>query len=246
MVFRTRDAVELVRTPLAEMGTVTNDLIARRLVTRLCAEGRMFVDVGAHIGAVLSEVARHGQASRIAAFEAMPDKAAHLKRRFPGVEVHACAVSDAEGEATFYIDMASSGYSSLAPREAPAREIRVPVCTLDALLADADVDVMKIDVEGAELAVLRGAARLVDRCRPVIMFESAPGSVLGHTKEQMFEWFAARGYGILAPNRVAHTAPPMSLEAFLDSHEYPRRTTDFFAIPRERIEEIRAKARRIA
>ena len=77
------------------------------------------------------------------------------------------------------------------------------------------------------------------------MFESAPGEVLGYTKKDLWEWFQTHKYGIFLPNRLAHTAPPMSLEVFIDSHQYPRRSTNYFAVPIEKLVAVRDRARQI-
>lgn len=238
----TRNLIEILRTPRVALGTVVNDQLASTLMARLCREGETFVDVGAHIGSVIAEVKFHCPKARIVAFEAMPDKAASLARKFPGAIVHSCALADDEGQTVFYIDLKESGYSSLVRRHGESREITVDKKKLDTVLAGSEVHVMKIDVEGAELGVLRGADKLITRCQPIIMFESGPGDVLGYTKEQIFKWFADHHYGLHAPNRVAHTGGPMTLHGFLDSHEYPRRTTNYFAIPVDRFQEIRARA----
>ena len=243
---RGRGAVELLRAPKEELGTLANDQIAEQLVTRLCAPDRVFLDVGAHIGSIVAAVARHCPGARIVAVEAIPEKAMRLRRKFRRVEVHCCALAEREGEAAFFIDQARSGYSSLAAGgEGRVREIRVPLTRLDTLIPRADVDLVKIDVEGAELGVLRGAEALVAGARPVVMFESGPAEVLGYTKPAMWAWFAERDYEVVVPNRLAHTAPPLSLEGFVDSHHYPRRTTNYFAVPAERRAEVRARARKI-
>lgn len=236
-----RDTVSLLRAPRVELGMIANDQLALRMLVGLCREGDTFVDVGAHIGSVVAEVRRHCAKANIVAFEAIPEKVAVLRRKFPGVAIHSCALSDRDGEAVFYVDDRESGYSSLAER--PGHAIKVPMRRVDDLLEDAEL--IKIDVEGAELGVLRGAEKLIERCKPVIMFESGPGDVLGYTKQAMFDWFAARDYGLMAPNRLANTGGSMSAEGFLDSHEYPRRTTNYFAIPMSRFDEFRQRAKQV-
>jgi hypothetical protein len=118
-------------------------------------------------------------------------------------------------------------------------EITVAVKRLDALVSDPEV--VKIDVEGAELGVLRGCEKL--KSRPVYMFESAPHEVLGYTKAELWQWLDDHDYGIFLPNRLAHTAPPMSLEVFIDAHLYPRRATNYFGVPLERVDAVRERAR---
>ena len=239
LAMRSRSALEFWRTNREAIGTVANDQLAEFLVTRLCE--RSFIDVGAHIGSIIAEVQKHCPGVRITAFEPIPEKAIWLRDKFKDVEIVQCALADYEGETSFFINLAASGYSSLARSGAETKEIKVPVRRLDAVVDDADV--LKIDVEGAELGVLRGSEGL--KSRPIILFESAPNEVLGYTKPDLWRWFDAHRYGVFLPNRLAHTAPPMSLEVFIDSHQYPRHTTNYFAVPLEKVEAVRTKARRI-
>lgn len=235
-----RDIIELVRAPRVALGTTANDQLAPRLLAQLCRQNDVFVDVGAHIGSVIAEVLHNCPGARIVAFEAMPDKVAWLTRKFPTVTVHCCALSDGTGEAEFFVNLSQSGYSSLAEQEGRVRRIKVAMERMDDLLDRADI--IKIDVEGAELGVLQGAVQVIENCQPLIMFESGPYEVLGFTKEGIFNFFAERNYGLLAPNRLAHSGRVMTLDAFLDSHEYPRRTTNYFAVPMTRLDEFRFRA----
>lgn len=239
-----RDAIGVWRAPRVEVGSVVNDQIATRLAVAFCPAQGIFVDVGAHIGSVIADVQFRRPEARIVAFEAIPEKAAALRRKFPTIAVHEVALWDSEGEASFFVDDARSGYSSLHRQDA-TREIKVPTRRLDAILTDVAVDVIKIDVEGAELGVLRGAQGLLHAARPIVMFESGPEVRFGFAKEHMFELLAGHDYAMFAPNRLAHTGDAMSLDAFLDSHEYPRRTTNYFALPKERVDAIRAQARTV-
>ncbi len=238
-----RDRYHLLTSARESLGTLANDQLAGTIVTRLAAEGSTFVDVGAHIGSVIAQVKRHGPGAKLVAFEAIPEKAARLRAKFRDVRVECCALSDREGTASFFVDLAQSGYSSLAGGRDDIREIEVPLRRLDGF--GISPDIVKIDVEGAELGVLRGATAMLERCRPVIMFESAPEELLGYDKAGMWTLLDDRGYAIYVPNRLAHQAPGLTLEGFVDSHQYPRRTTNYFAVPVERRKEIRARARHI-
>lgn len=240
-----RDAYRFWQVPRVECGTLINDQLAIQLAVGLCPPTGTFVDIGAHIGSVFSDVHfRHPRAC-IVAFEAIPEKAAALQRKFPGFEVHNLALWDREGEASFFVDVEHSASSSLARGRPEAREILVQTRRLDSLFADRVADILKVDVEGAELGVFRGATDLISRSRPVIMFESGPGVAFDFTKEAMFSFFTDQDYALFAPNRLAHTGGRMTLDSFLDSHEYPRRTTNYFALPVERETHIREAARSI-
>jgi FkbM family methyltransferase len=247
-----RGAVELLRATylsLESIGTVANDHLATRLVTRLCLPGKGFIDVGAHVGSITSAVIDHDPSIKIYAIEPMAEKASHLRRRFPTVEVHQCALGDSHAEVPFFVNPVQSGYSSLRRLAAGGDAIATTVSLrkLDALISSNDIDVIKIDVEGAELGVLRGGNDLIAKNRPVVMFES--GALLDDeasgAAESIWLWLQDRDFDIAVPNRVAHNGPGMSLDGFLDAHLYPRRTTNYFAIPRERRVEIRERARAI-
>lgn len=117
---------------------------------------------------------------------------------------------------------------------------------LDDLISADNIDAIKIDVEGAELGVLIGAKRIIEQNQPVIMFESGPGdNGLGYTKEAMWDFFDGIGYSIHMPSRVAHDDIGLSKSGFIDGHVYPRRCTNYFAIPVERRDEIRDCARKL-
>lgn len=231
-------------------GIVCQGRCAELVLAGLCDPGTAFLDIGAHIGSVTASVRHHHPCMRIIAVEAVPEKAAALAARFPEVEVHNCALGEDEHDVTFFIDTKRSGYSSLTQgrrSERDVREVSVQMRRLDEIIdASIQVDVIKIDVEGAELGVFRGSPELVQRCRPAVLFESSltGAETMGFTAGRLFDWFDEREYEVLVPNRVAHDAPSLSREGFLEAHHYPCRTLDYFAIPRDRRTDFRDRARR--
>jgi FkbM family methyltransferase len=246
---RARDALALLRAACFRpetVGTVANDQLATHLVSRLCQPGKGFIDVGAHIGSVSAEVISHDASIKIYAIEPMPEKAQNLRRRFPMIELHECALGESEGEVPFFVNLRQSGFSSLVKPDdiQNSIEIRVHIQRLDALINSDRIDVIKIDVEGAELGVVRGGEGLITRNRPTIMFESAP-QINGPSDERraILRWFDDRNFDVVLPNRVAHHGPGLTLDGFVEAHFYPIRTTNYFAIPRERRAEIRGRAR---
>jgi FkbM family methyltransferase len=146
----------------------------RRLLSVL-PEDASCIDVGANLGAVLREIVRAAPRGRHIAYEPLPELAAVLAREFPQVDVRAAAVSDHVGEATFYRHKARDTRSSLSPLEYGEGQLeRFPVRLedLDSSLPEDFVPALvKIDVEGAEEQVIRGAAQTLDRHRPTVVFE---------------------------------------------------------------------------
>jgi len=170
------------------------------LFSRLLTPTARCVDIGAHKGEFLDRILAHAPAAEHVAVEPLPALAAALRERYPGVRVESCALGDAEGgEVTFFHQVDAPAWSSLAAEHAPpagsaTEAIQVPIRRLDALVDEAAF--VKIDVEGAELGVLRGAAGLIERSAPVILFEHAHlhAGHFGTTPEAV--WDVLDGYGM--------------------------------------------------
>jgi FkbM family methyltransferase len=159
--------------------------------------GGVFLDVGVWYGP-WSRVMT-GFADRVVAVEPNPELAALLRRTHPGVTVVEAAASDGEGEADLWLPgggTALAGVASLDP-EAPAlvrlpgrRQVRVRRTTIDGL-GLTDVRLIKVDVEGHELAALRGAEATIARDRPVLLVEV---EARYQKVETVIEFLADRGY----------------------------------------------------
>jgi FkbM family methyltransferase len=157
-----------------------NELLAALLQELLEPESDC-LDVGAHEGTVLREIVRFAPRGRHVAWEPLPEFAAHLRRRFPAVEVRQAALSDQAGERDFAYVVDEPGWSGFVARPTPdggpVETITVRCERLDdALPAGVRPELVKIDVEGAEEEVLRGASETLRRHRPVIVFEHGAGS----------------------------------------------------------------------
>jgi FkbM family methyltransferase len=137
--------------------------------------GAVCYDVGANVGVYVMQFAHwSGPSGRVIAFEPNPGARAALAEHIDlndleeRAEVVAAAVSDSPGEANFYAADAD-GMSRLgAPNRAlagRAREMKVPVITLDDFCRERGLapDWLLIDVEGFEIAALRGARELIAR-----------------------------------------------------------------------------------
>jgi FkbM family methyltransferase len=126
-----------------------------------------------------------GSQGKVFAFEPLPRNVDLLRRHvemngYRNVRIFPCALADFDGEASF-----DPGPNPSMGRIAPSGPLKVPCARADSLLARGEVeapDVIKIDVEGAEAAVLRGARRIMER-HPVILVathgEEVHGECLG-------------------------------------------------------------------
>jgi FkbM family methyltransferase len=158
--------------PWPEWRNRRDDAHLRAAMAALLRPDANCIDVGANTGSVLADAVRLAPLGRHIAFEPLPELADDLQARFPGVQVRCAALADHEGEATFHRRLDADSRSGLQPLGGPAEALTVRLETLDGVLGDDYVpDFIKIDVEGAELAVLEGALGTLVRHRPVVAFE---------------------------------------------------------------------------
>ena len=156
-------------------------------VRRTLKPGDTALDVGAHIGFfTLQMAAAVGTTGRVYAFEPFDANVELLERsvtenRFEDrVIVQRAAVGASAGSATltFPVETLNSGGAFLlrdgAAPPAGNRQTAVPRVALDALELQRPVRFIKMDVEGAEPQVMRGAARILSEDRPVILSELHP------------------------------------------------------------------------
>jgi len=136
----------------------------RRVVLPLLGPGDLFVDVGANFGFWALAAAQRG--CRVIAVEPVPSTRALLASNAARngltdrVEIFAGAVSDSVGQLDVAVPSGESGQASVHPDAGAELEtFTVEATTLDVLLGEQSVRFLKIDVEGHEPAVLRGAAR---------------------------------------------------------------------------------------
>ena len=138
------------------------------------SEGDTVVDVGANIGVFTLKAARQVPRGRVVAVEPAPLNLELLREnvarnRLTNTEILDCAVSDREGEARLF---ERGDYALYSLHFGSGRSTPVRLATLDGLFQERGIRacrLLKIDVEGEELAVLRGAGRALQATDQVIL-----------------------------------------------------------------------------
>jgi FkbM family methyltransferase len=208
-----------------------------RFCERTIERGNTVLDVGANIGLYSLLAARLvGAAGRVHAFEAESGNAARLTANLAlndlrNVELFEAAVYSEEGSVTLNVfDSRFNAWHSLGRPHlpdpthegrtvAPVQTRRVAAVTLDAHCASHgidQVDLLKIDVEGAEVDVLIGARRLLEEqaVRALLFEVSLPQiEALGHLPTEPFELLEAAGYRTFALGRDGAVGEPVRAAA---------------------------------
>ena len=153
----------------------------------LVRPGHRVVEIGANIGYHTVQLGRAvGAEGRVHAFEPDPTNREVLLRNVAEhrldavVDVHGAAVSDRAGLATLIRHGHNMGGHSLIASnvDGAIETISVATVILDDILAHETVDLIKIDAEGAEPAILAGARQTIARDRPILFLEIWPYGLL--------------------------------------------------------------------
>ncbi len=167
--------------------------------------GDVFVDAGAFHGWYTLLASRQvGAGGQVLAFEPNPYTFAILRRN---IDLNGCrnvralnvALSNAEERRWLYLGPDDGSQSSLAPAADGLGREEIHTRRLDDVLVELGVqrvDFMKIDVQGAEASLLEGAAAVLQRSRPVIVFELAPELArdMGLSERGAWDFLAGLGY----------------------------------------------------
>ena len=153
------------------------------------------LDIGANEGLFSHALSKHYD--KVIAFEINPDLSKNLKIfDIPRLEVIEKGLSSKQGELTLYIPVQDGrelvGWASVEknnlPDAAKVIEKKVDVITLDSLHLT-NVTFIKMDVEGHELEVLKGAEQTLRQNRPILLVE-----VLEESRTAVFAFLASLGY----------------------------------------------------
>ena len=157
------------------------DRQTKAVIRRVCTNDTVCIDVGCYRGEILKLMMSEATDARHIAFEPIPEKYSHLKKEFGSkADIYPYALGDENKKTVFNHVVSNPTYSGIKKRtykgEETIVEIPVEVRRLDDVVdSNVPIKLIKIDVEGGELDVMRGARNILSRWKPVLIFEHGIG-----------------------------------------------------------------------
>lgn len=181
----------------------------------------VFVDVGANIGLISTYMFSVLPNTKIFAFEPGENQRklfekTVLENKLSTITVIGKALGDTVGEVIFHVhDPRQAALDGLQDthRRGSTTPVKVSMITLDSWWESAGkpkISVIKIDTEGAELLVLRGAQTCISTCKPVIFLEIEPSNLTAYPYDEkdIKSYIENMGYSLVALNKDTYCARP--------------------------------------
>ena len=233
------DAADAAVTPGLRAGDYEPHLTA--VFERYCRPGMTVVDVGANLGYYALLAARLvGASGRVVALEPNSENCRLLlsSLRLGGVtnvELIPVACDAAPGWAYYSTHVGSNG-GFVGDDDLLGRPgVVVPTFRLDDVVSG-PVHFLKLDVEGAEGRVVRGATKVLERDRPIVtteLKEEMLGRVSGMSLSEYLGFFEARGYApVMLDRESGEEQPYPDVAALLDAWEVKDELRDVLLVPR--------------
>jgi len=219
------------------------DRLTLKILDKVLHENSNCIDIGCFKGEILQEVMKRSPGGSHVAFEPIPVFYSALQKKFKQKQltIHNIALSDQSGVTTFNYVVDAPAYSGIKKRDYDGKNpeikmIEVTTDTLDHVLpSNYKVDLMKIDVEGAEFKVLKGAFNILKKSRPIIIFEFGLGASDFYkvTPDDFYQYLATEcGYQIYQLEHFLKDASPLNKKTFKEVYQ-SRKDYYFAASPVE-------------
>jgi FkbM family methyltransferase len=220
----------IVRAAAAEQSFFPNfrvDQLTFYAIQQLVKRDSCCIDVGAHIGDVTQMLLNRAPEGTHFAFEPLSECQKKLRKRFEkalNVRILPIAVSNSSGPCDFTAVTQFPGYSGLAHRSfkgssATIEHRTVAAGRLDDLIPqDTKIDFIKLDIEGAELAALQGAKRLIAQSKPTLLleFQRTAAPYFETLPNEMLAFLTAAGYQVWSLEQWCHNQSPLKLATLWD------------------------------
>lgn len=205
------------------------DRLTKRVMKQYLSADSNCIDVGCHKGEILDLILKYAPNGKHLAFEPIPSLFGGIAKKFGDkVEVFPYALSNSEGKTQFNYVKNAPAYSGLKKRKYEVKDpdieiIDVELKALDNLIPeDKKIDLIKIDVEGAELGVLQGSISTLKKNKPLVIFEFGMGAsdYYGTKPHDIYDLLVDEcGLQIFTLSEWLKHAAPLSKDTFEDHYK---------------------------
>ena len=214
--------------PLYLCWKALTDMKERAFIRKFVGPGMVVADVGANIGIYTLYLSRLTCGTgQVHAFEPSPRNFQRLRSNVAGlgnVVLNNSAIGDRKGSIHLYLsDLLNVDHRTYDSNDG-SRRIDVPVTRLDDYFTlGARVDFIKVDVQGFELSVLRGATRILSENHGIrLLIEYWPYGLMqaSVSPQEVIEFAESLGFYIMTTNGVIFDSRSMLSSAVIDEHKY--------------------------
>lgn len=211
------------------------DRKSRLLIRQKLKKDANCIDVGAHKGEVLAYLLKQFPSGKHQAYEPVPELFFSLKEKFGDrVSVFPYALSNTNALVEFQWVKNAPAYSGLKKRSYAIKKPKIETIQVETRLLDdlqqasSPVHFLKIDVEGAEYLVLKGAENTLKTDRPFVLFEFGLGAsdYYDSTAEELFHFFEGFNYKLYTLDGALKNSNALTLETF--QKHYQENTEYYF------------------
>lgn len=200
------------------------DLLTKKIIKQYCETDSNCIDAGTHKGEILDLFVKAAPGGRHFGFEPIPELFLFLRNKYayqPNCQVFPYALSSSKGSSQFNHVISNPAYSGLKKRkyDKPESDQQITVLTerLDEVIPPGlRIRMMKIDVEGGELDLMKGASGILSSSKPILIFETGlgAGDVYGTRPEDVFDFLKGFGYEIFLLHDFLGRKTSLSREGF--------------------------------
>ncbi|MDD4604049.1 MAG: FkbM family methyltransferase [Bacteroidales bacterium] len=178
------------------------DAYTRQIIKQTLKPDSDCIDIGCHKGEILDLMIEGSPSGRKYGFEPIPELFHALTEKYhndPSVTIFPTALYDKTGVTNFQHVLNAPAYSGIKKREYDGKHVHIEQISVKTDLLDnmippeANVRLIKIDVEGAEFQVIKGAKKTIQRCHPILIFEFGLGAADFYESkpEHLFQFISA-------------------------------------------------------
>ena len=202
---------------------LTYDRLTKLIIKKAVKENSNCIDIGCHKGEILDLILQNAPKGTHFAFEPIPHFYDLLVQKFGDkATVFPHALANTEGTTSFNYVKNAPAYSGIKKRSYSIKnpiieKITVNVKPLDAVIPkNTKIDFIKIDVEGGEFDVLKGASRILQENSPLIIFENGLGAseFYDTNPKELFDFFKKKNYKLYLLKSYVKKLPPLSIKEF--------------------------------